>query len=78
MKWATRLWREAADKEHINYKLVNLVHDEWVSEVYDSEDAARRLGELQCQAIKQTGLDLEVYCPLAGSTSVGFNWAEVH
>jgi DNA polymerase I-like protein with 3'-5' exonuclease and polymerase domains len=78
MKWANRLWREWATKEKINVKQVNFVHDEWVTEVYGSRDEAEHLGLLQTKAIEQAGKDLNIYCPLAGSTDVGFNWSEVH
>lgn len=78
MKWATRLWKEWATDEKINYKLVNFVHDEWQTECYGSRDQAERLGELQRNAIVQAGKDLGVYCPLAGSTDIGRNWYDTH
>lgn len=78
MKHANILWRKWADEARINYKQVNFVHDEWVTECYDSYDAACRLGELQAESIAEVGRRLNIYCPLAGSTDVGFNWGEVH
>ena len=78
MKWANRLWREQADKEKINYKQVDFVHDEWQSEVTGSLDMAERLGEIQRNSIVQAGLDLNIFCPLAGSTDIGKNWYETH
>lgn len=78
MKWANRLWREQADKEKIVYKQVDFVHDEWQSEVAGSLDMAERLGEIQRNSIVQAGLDLNIFCPLAGSTDIGKNWYETH
>lgn len=78
MKHANVLWRQWADEELINYKQVNFVHDEWVTECYDSLDAAERLGKLQADSISEIGKRLNLYCPLAGTTQVGYNWGEVH
>jgi DNA polymerase-1 len=78
MKHANRLWRQWADEAGINYKQVNDVHDEWQTEVKGSRDEAEALAELQRQSIEQTGRDLNVYCPLAGSSSIGKNWYETH
>lgn len=78
MKRACRLWREWADTERILYKHINFVHDEWQTECLGSRDMAVRLGQLQRLAIEQTGRDLNLYCPLAGSSSFGFNWKDTH
>jgi DNA polymerase-1 len=78
MKHANLLWRKWADKEKIRYRQVNFVHDEWQTEVMDSLDAAERLGELQRNSIVETGNNLGVYCPLAGSTDIGMNWRDTH
>lgn len=78
MKHANILWRRWADEARIKYKQVNFVHDEWQTEVMDSRDAAEQLAEFQREAIVHTGRDLGVYCPLAGSSKIGKNWAETH
>jgi DNA polymerase I-like protein with 3'-5' exonuclease and polymerase domains len=78
MKHATRLWVQDARKEKIDFKLVTWPHDEWQTEVAGSLDAAERLGYLQRKSIEQTGLDLGIMCPLAGSTDIGRNWCETH
>jgi len=78
MKHATRVWKEQADKEKINYKLIDLVHDEWQTEVHGSMDMTERLGEIQQQSLVTVGETLDLYCPLAGSTDVGVNWLETH
>lgn len=78
MKHSNWLWREWADKEKINYKQVNFVHDEWQTQVDDSLDATERLAELQCQSITEVGKRLNVYCPLSGDYSIGTTWLETH
>lgn len=78
MKHANILWRQWADREKINYKQVNFVHDEWQTEVNDSRDAAERLGYLQCRSLTVTGERLGCYCPMAGETRIGTNWLETH
>ena len=78
MKHANLLWREWADKEKIQYKQVNFVHDEWQTQVYDSRDAAERIGVLQCDSLTEVGKRLNCYCPLSGETSIGHNWLETH
>lgn len=78
MKRANVLWREWADKEKINYKQVNFVHDEWQTECFEDNDGCERLGYLQRESIVQVGKDLKLYCPLAGSTDFGTNWLETH
>lgn len=77
MKYANVMWRKEAKASGIWFKQVNFVHDEWQVEVKSKEDA-EELGRIQREAIKQVGLDLGVKCPLAGTTDVGFNWAETH
>ncbi len=78
MKRATLLWYDWAKKAGINFKLVDLVHDEWQVEVKGSKEDAERLGELQCKALEQVGEDLGLFCPLAGSYVIGKNWKETH
>jgi DNA polymerase-1 len=78
MKWATRKWIEDATKEKIKFKLVTWPHDEWQTEVEGSLDAAERLGEIQRNSIEWTGLELNIMCPLAGSTDIGKSWLDTH
>lgn len=78
MRHANLLWREWADAEKINYLQVNMVHDEWQTEVRDSEDAANRLGQLQCDALTKVGETLGCYCPMAGEYRVGTSWLDTH
>jgi DNA polymerase-1 len=78
MKHANILWRTWAKSEGIPFKQVNLVHDEWQTEVYGTEEQAKRLGELQCKSLEQVGKDLSLFCPLAGNTKIGRSWYETH
>jgi DNA polymerase I-like protein with 3'-5' exonuclease and polymerase domains len=77
MKHATILWRKWADEDGLRYKLVDDVHDEWQSEVYDRE-VGHRLGQLKCDALIKTGQELGVRCALAGDYDIGINWRETH
>jgi len=77
MKRANHLWRVEADSQQLRYKQVDMVHDEWQTEVYD-ELTANQMGDLQCEAITQAGLDLGVRCHMAGEYKVGKNWRETH
>jgi len=78
MKRANRLWREWADKERIEYGQVDFVHDEWVTECYGSLDMCERLAYIQQESITQVGKDLNLYCPLKGTSDIGYSWLEVH
>lgn len=78
MKHANHLWRTQLEKLQIRYTQVNFVHDEWCTIVYGSEEEAREVGRIQCEAIEQVGVNLNLNCPLAGSTAIGENWYDVH
>ena len=77
MKHATRLWRKWAEEDGLRYKLVDLVHDEWQTEV-DDEEVGHRIGQLQCDALIKTGQELGVRCALKGEYKIGRNWRETH
>lgn len=78
MRRARRLWHQWATEAKIEYAQVNDVHDEWQTECFGSQDMCEHLGLLQRQSIEQVGKDLNLYCPLAGSTDYGKNWLETH
>lgn len=78
MRYATLLWMEKAKKERINFNLLNLVHDEWQTEVIGPYDDAVRLGELQCEALEEVGRMFKLFCPLKGEYKIGKNWGETH
>ncbi len=78
MKKACILWRTWAKAEGLVFKQVNFVHDEWQTECYGTREQAERLGELQRKAIEQVGVELGVFCPLAGNSIIGKSWLETH
>lgn len=77
MAHANVLWRQRAQEMGLQYKQVDFVHDEWVTEVGDME-TAHALGELQAQAIQEVGEDLGLNCALAGEYKIGGTWLDVH
>ena len=80
MKHAEQMWRkELADKHPgIRYKLVNWVHDEWVTEVYGGYANTQTVGAIQSRCITAAGIEFGLRCPMAGEFKVGKNWLEVH
>lgn len=78
MKHACVLWRKELQKLGIKFKIVDMVHDEYQTEVHGSLKEAEKVGEVQRWAIEQVGKDLDLFCPLAGSTDIGSNWAMTH
>lgn len=77
MKRATVLWYYRAKSQGLKFKLIDLVHDEWVVEVYSKEDADK-IGKLMCQALEEVGRDLGLLCPLKGEYKIGKTWKDVH
>lgn len=78
MKHANVLWEKTVKAEGIEFYQVNFVHDEWQTHVPGSYEEAVRVGELQCQALTDVGVDLGIRCPLSGETNIGRNWLETH
>lgn len=85
MKHAARIWIEEARERMIPFKLCTWPHDEWQTEVglpsYPMSlnmEMAEELGSIQRQSIVTAGERLGMFCPLAGSTDIGYNWKETH
>jgi len=78
MKHATLIWTKQLDELGISYKLVTWPHDEWQTEVMGSREDAETVGRVQREAIEEAGRRLNLFCPLAGSTDIGRNWADTH
>lgn len=80
MKHGLVHWSEQADREKLDYLLVNFVHDEWDTEVQPSE--ASYLAHLQADSIRLMGEKFKLNCPMAGSIKgldpIGKNWYDVH
>lgn len=79
MKLANTIWRKELH-EHLGtaWRQVNFVHDEWQTEVFGTEEEARKAGEIQARAIVMAGEELSCYCPMAGEYKIGKNWLDTH
>lgn len=78
MKHANLEWQDEVRRRGISCRQVNLVHDEFVTEVSGTSADCNLVGQLQCDAISHTGRLFQLKCPLAGEYKVGKNWLEVH
>lgn len=78
MKQANIKWRQQLRQERIPFWQVNFVHDEWQTETLDDDELAEYIAKVQIQAIVDTGLQLNLKCPLAGSRNIGYTWNETH
>ena len=78
MKHSNVRWRKELDELGYEYKQVNFVHDEWQTVVYGIRDDASAVGHVQEVSIREIGHDLNLFCPLDGSYSIGKNWKETH
>lgn len=84
MKKATVKWFDLLkDDDAI---LVNLVHDEWQTEVPNNMEIALKIAKMQSDSLKEVGEELKLKCPLAGSYwnddvkdyTIGTNWSVTH
>jgi DNA polymerase I-like protein with 3'-5' exonuclease and polymerase domains len=78
MKMANIIWRKELNERGVRYKQVNLVHDEYVTEVSEDEAITHVVGRLQSDAIRRVGDNLGLRCPLAGEYKIGKTWLAVH
>lgn len=79
MKHANLLWRREFDVLGVQYKQRNFIHDEWQTEIFGcTEEEVLELGKIQANAIKTTGENLGVRCPLDGESKIGYTWYETH
>lgn len=78
MKHSNVLWQKELKTTGIQYKQVNFVHDEWQTMVKGTREEADEVGRIQRKSIETTGTELGLFCPLAGTTKIGTNWAETH
>ena len=74
---ANLLWRERLRELGVDYRQVNFVHDEWVTETFTMEEA-KIVKKAQEESIEQAGVDLNLLCPLKGEGKIGSNWLEIH
>jgi DNA polymerase-1 len=78
MKMANLLWRKELSENAISYRQVNLVHDEYITEVRGPKEVAERVGSIQARSLHRTGEALSLRCPLAGEYKIGKDWLSVH
>lgn len=78
MKHANIKWRNDLVNWGIKYRQVNMVHDEFVTEVKGTRAEAELVGQIQAHAIKWVGEKFGLNCPLAGEYKIGKNWLDVH
>jgi len=84
MKSATLKWHHLLKQD--NAILVNLVHDEWQTEVPNNMEVALRIAKMQADSLREVGEDLKLNCPLAGSYwndddkdyTIDTNWSRTH
>jgi DNA polymerase-1 len=94
MKMAAIKWHEQLDQaikaeewaKRLRYLFVNMVHDEWQTEVNNDMTLAIKVAEIQANSLKEVGEELNLKCPLAGSYwnddheeyTIGTNWYQTH
>jgi hypothetical protein len=79
LKWATKL-------KDYDAKLVNFVHDEWQVECPNNVSIALEIAKMMAESLEQTGKELGLLCPLAGSYysddlkdyTIATNWSKTH
>jgi DNA polymerase-1 len=78
MKMANIIWRRELNGKGITFREVNLVHDEFVTEIRGDVEIAKAVGHIQSAAITAVGERLRLKCPLTGEYKIGKNWLDVH
>lgn len=79
LKWHSKLF-------DLNSSLVNMVHDEWQTEVPNDFQKALYIAKIQAESLEEVGRELNLKCPLAGSYwndkvrdyTIGNNWYQTH
>lgn len=62
----------------VRSKLVNIVHDEYVIETPNDVTFAKQVQKIYEKSIEDTGIELKLKCPLAGTGDIGLTWSEIH
>lgn len=90
MKKAALHWNQLVRAEQWFEKakalFVNMVHDEWQTEVPNNMEIALKVAKIQAESLRLVGEELELKCPLAGSYfnddindyTIGTNWYQTH
>jgi DNA polymerase-1 len=89
MSWAYKLWEDELNRQGLPFDMLNWVHDEWQLLIDDDNDLAKRITDIQIQALRDTTQLLNLRCPMEGTTSKhkladgswfygGYSWQETH
>lgn len=78
MKYSNVEWQDVLLKEAILFKQVNLVHDEFITEVEGSRSISEEVGRIQADSIRRVGEQFSLRCPLGGEYKIGKTWLDVH
>jgi DNA polymerase I len=78
MKHACIKWREDLRSISIPFIQVNMVHDEFQTEIKGTKETAEYAGTVQADAIRWAGEKFNLKCPMSGSFRVGKNWLDTH
>jgi DNA polymerase I-like protein with 3'-5' exonuclease and polymerase domains len=86
MKHATLRWYKVLRERGIEFKLVNMVHDEWQTECKEDWNDALIIAHEQADSLRWVGEQFKLKCPLAGSYwsedlkdyTIGKNWKVTH
>lgn len=78
MKHARIKWRKELLADGIRHKPLTWVHDEWQTEALGGMEEAEHIKNTQIKSIEWAGKELGFLIPLAGSGSIGTNWANTH
>lgn len=85
MKSATIKWHTELTNLGIDFKLVDMIHDEWQTETENNLETALLVANAQSRALREVGEELGLRCPLAGSFindngeyTFGTNWYQTH
>jgi DNA polymerase I len=86
MKHATLRWYKVLRERGIEFKLVNMVHDEWQVECKEDWNTAIIIADEMADSLRWVGEQFKLKCPLAGSYwnddlkdyTIGKNWKVTH
>lgn len=78
MKHAMKRWHDELNRDGIQFRLANFVHDEWQTIVQGDRMVAQHVANVQMEAITWAGKELGVRCPLAGASVIGKTWLDTH
>jgi DNA polymerase-1 len=78
MKKAMSIWIPQLEKDDIDFKLVDFVHDEWVIECPDDDEICQLVLTTAATSIRLAGEALKLKCPMKGNGRIGLNWADIH